>query len=82
MVIPSWFTCFVQSANVKLFWFAELAEQIRVHNLYKTHKLTKNELWNFDFIEEIMDLSRILNLYLIVFGQYLRKQVMMKYKVP
>ena len=68
---------------MKLFWFAELAEQIRVHNLYKTHKLTKNaELSNFDFIEEIMDLSRILNLYLIVFGQYLRKQVMMKYKVP
>ena len=69
------------------FWFflsylITTVEQIRVHNLYRTHRLTKSELSNFDFIEEIMDLPRILNLYLIVFGQYLRKQVMMKYKVP
>ena len=81
-MILSWFTCFVQSVNLKLFWFAELEEQIQVHNLCKTHKSSKNELSNFDFIEEIMYLSRILNLYLIVFGQYLRKLVMMKYKVP
>ena len=43
-----------------LFSFAEVAKQFQVRNLYKRRKSTKNLWWNFDLIEEIMDLSHIL----------------------
>jgi hypothetical protein len=47
-----WFMFFVQIENLKLFlfWFAELAEQFHVHNLYKRRKSTKNWFSNFGFI--------------------------------
>ena len=45
----SWIKCFVQVVKVKwlLFWFAELAEQFQVHNLYKTRKSAKNQSSNY-----------------------------------
>ena len=36
-----------------LFSFAELAEQFQVHNLYKTHKSTKNCMSNFGFLKKV-----------------------------
>ena len=45
--------------NAKL-KFSKLAEQFQVQNMYKTRKSTKNQLSNFDLIEEIMHLSHIL----------------------
>ena len=54
-----WFASFVQIANMKLFWFADLAEKFQVYNSYTTHKFTKSKSSNFGLIEEIMDLSDI-----------------------
>ena len=43
--ILCWFTCFVKITNLKLsfFWFVTLTKRFYVHNLYKTHKSTKNQ---------------------------------------
>ena len=47
-----------QTWNCFLFWFAELAEQVQVCNLYKACKSTKNWSLNFGLIEKIIDLPR------------------------
>ena len=57
------FTCFTQVMNVKSFFFsfeeqAQQTEKFQVHNLYKTHKSSKNMLANFSLYEEIMGRTR------------------------